>query len=44
MKIPTSDYDKPDVIVEVSKDLGNAMPGIEIETIPKEQLLQERGW
>ncbi len=37
-------YDEADVIVEVSKDLGDAMPGIEIETIPKEQLLQERGW
>ena len=39
-----ANYNKPDVIAEVSKDLGNAMPGIEIETIPKEQLLQERGW
>ncbi|UCF12399.1 MAG: pyridoxal 5'-phosphate synthase lyase subunit PdxS [Thermoplasmatales archaeon] len=37
-------YDEPDVIVEVSKDLGDAMVGIEIENIPKEQLLQERGW
>ncbi|UCD13905.1 MAG: pyridoxal 5'-phosphate synthase lyase subunit PdxS [Thermoplasmatales archaeon] len=37
-------YDEPDVIAEVSKDLGDAMAGIEIETIPKEQLLQERGW
>ena len=37
-------YDKPEVIVEVSKDLGEAMSGIEIDTIPKEHLLQERGW
>lgn len=37
-------YDEADVIAEVSKDLGDAMPGIEIETIPKEHLLQERGW
>ena len=37
-------YDEADVIAEVSKDLGEAMQGIEIETIPKEQLLQERGW
>ena len=37
-------YDEPDVIAEVSKDLGDAMIGIEIESIPKEQLLQERGW
>lgn len=37
-------YDEADVIAEVSKDLGDAMLGIEIETIPKGQLLQERGW
>jgi len=37
-------YDEPDVIAKVSKDLGNAMAGIEIENIPKEKLLQERGW
>ena len=37
-------YDEAHVIAEVSKDLGDAMPGIEIETIPKGQLLQERGW
>jgi pyridoxal 5'-phosphate synthase pdxS subunit len=37
-------YNEPNVIAEVSKDLGDAMLGIEIENIPKEQLLQERGW
>jgi pyridoxal 5'-phosphate synthase pdxS subunit len=37
-------YDDPGVIVEVSKDLGDAMTGIEIGDIPKEQMLQERGW
>ena len=39
-----ANYDKPEVIAEVSKNLGDAMPGLEIESIPKEQLLQERGW
>ena len=39
-----ANYNKPEVIAEVSKNLGEAMTGIEIETIPKEQLLQERGW
>jgi len=39
-----ANYNKPDVIAEVSKNLGDAMAGIEIETIPKGQLLQERGW
>jgi pyridoxal 5'-phosphate synthase pdxS subunit len=37
-------YDEPEVLAEVSKDLGDAMTGVEIESIPKEQLLQERGW
>jgi pyridoxal 5'-phosphate synthase pdxS subunit len=37
-------YDEPETIAEVSKNLGEAMLGIEIGTIPKEQLLQERGW
>jgi pyridoxal 5'-phosphate synthase pdxS subunit len=37
-------YDEPAVIAEVSKNLGEAMPGLEISTIPKEQLLAERGW
>jgi pyridoxal 5'-phosphate synthase pdxS subunit len=39
-----ANYNKPEVIAEVSKNLGEAMVGIEIENIPKEQFLQERGW
>jgi pyridoxal 5'-phosphate synthase pdxS subunit len=37
-------YDDPSVIAEVSKNLGEAMVGIEIDEIPVEQRLQERGW
>lgn len=37
-------YDEPKIIAKVSKNLGDAMDGIEIETIPPEQRLQERGW
>jgi pyridoxal 5'-phosphate synthase pdxS subunit len=37
-------FDDPKVIMEVSKGLGDAMPGINIDTIPPEQRLQERGW
>ncbi len=37
-------YDEPEVIAEVSKGLGEAMPGIEIGDIPEGQKLQERGW
>jgi pyridoxal 5'-phosphate synthase pdxS subunit len=39
-----SHYDEPDFIAKISKNLGEAMPGIEIGTIPPEQMLQERGW
>jgi pyridoxal 5'-phosphate synthase pdxS subunit len=39
-----ANYDNPNIIAKTSKDLGDAMPGIEIEKIPKEELLQERGW
>lgn len=37
-------YNEPDVIAKVSKNLGKAMHGLEIETLPQEQRLQERGW
>lgn len=37
-------YDEPEIIAEVSKNLGDAMVGIEIEMIPEEQRLQDRGW
>jgi len=37
-------FDEPAMIAHVSKNLGDAMLGIEISSIPKEQLLQERGW
>jgi pyridoxal 5'-phosphate synthase pdxS subunit len=39
-----ANYNSPEVIAEVSKNLGDAMKGVEIEDIPKEHLLQERGW
>lgn len=37
-------YDDPKVIAEVSRGLGEAMPGIEISALSKEQRMQERGW
>lgn len=39
----TYNFDKPDVIGEVSKNLGEAMVGINIDEIPEEQLLAKRG-
>ncbi len=37
-------YKEPEVIADISKNLGEAMHGIEIQKLTKEQLLQERGW
>jgi pyridoxal 5'-phosphate synthase pdxS subunit len=37
-------YDDPDMVRKASEMLGDAMPGLEISSIPKEELLQNRGW
>ena len=39
----TAHYEDADLIAEVSTDLGEAMPGIDINEIPEEQRLQNRG-
>jgi pyridoxal 5'-phosphate synthase pdxS subunit len=40
----TTHYQDPAIIAEVSKALGIAMPGLDIKTIPPEELLATRGW
>ena len=40
----TTHFRDPQIIAEVSKGLGAAMPGLDIATIPKEELLASRGW
>ncbi len=40
----TTHYDDPAIIAEVSKNLGEAMPGLDIKQIPAEELLAKRGW
>jgi len=37
-------YRDPQIIAEVSKGLGEAMPGLEIKAIPEGERLAERGW
>ncbi len=37
-------FDDPAVMLEVSRGLGEAMAGLDINEIPPEQRLQERGW
>jgi len=40
----THNFKNAEVIAEVSRDLGSAMPGLEISEIPENERLQERGW
>ena len=40
----TTHYQDPDVLVKVSEDLGEAMPGIETSKLKDSDLLQTRGW
>ncbi|PRR72680.1 Pyridoxal biosynthesis lyase PdxS [Moorella humiferrea] len=40
----TTHFREPEVLAEISKDLGEAMPGLDIATIRKEERMQERGW
>ena len=40
----TTHYKDPKIIAEVSKNLGEAMPGLDIKQIPTEELLAPRGW
>ncbi|KAI9139687.1 SOR/SNZ family-domain-containing protein [Paraphysoderma sedebokerense] len=37
-------YNNPSVLAEVSEDLGEAMVGINIDTLPDNQLYAKRGW
>jgi len=40
----TTHYQDPAIIAEVSQGLGDAMPGLDIKTIPQQELLATRGW
>lgn len=40
----TANYEDAEILAKVSKDLGKAMPGLEISQIPEEERLQTRGW
>jgi pyridoxal 5'-phosphate synthase pdxS subunit len=40
----TTHYNNPEIIAEVSKNLGEAMPGLDIKQIPTDELLAQRGW
>jgi pyridoxal 5'-phosphate synthase pdxS subunit len=40
----TTFFDDPDVIAKVSRGLGEAMVGLNIETLPESQRYADRGW
>jgi len=40
----TTFYEDPQILAKVSRNLGEAMVGIEIDDIPAGQRMQERGW
>jgi pyridoxal 5'-phosphate synthase pdxS subunit len=40
----TTHFDNPKILAEVSADIGEPMVGINIELLPKEELLASRGW
>ncbi|MGP8331567.1 MAG: pyridoxal 5'-phosphate synthase lyase subunit PdxS [Methanosarcinaceae archaeon] len=39
-----NNYDKPEVLAGISKGIGSGMKGISVNSIPKDQILQTRGW
>lgn len=40
----TTNYNDPKVLADVSRNLGKAMPGLEMSEIPDDEKLQTRGW
>jgi pyridoxal 5'-phosphate synthase pdxS subunit len=37
-------YNNPQKLLEASRELGDAMPGLDISKMPEAELLQTRGW
>ena len=37
-------FDNPEQLLEASRSLGDAMPGLDISKLPESELLQTRGW
>jgi pyridoxal 5'-phosphate synthase pdxS subunit len=42
--IATTHFNDPKILAEISRDLGQAMSGIEISTLNESQRMQDRGW
>jgi len=42
--LAAKNYDNPEKLLEASRALGEAMPGLDIAKMPESELLQTRGW
>ena len=42
--LAAKNYNNPEKLLEASRALGDAMPGLEISTLPEGELMQTRGW
>ncbi|AFV02767.1 Pyridoxine biosynthesis glutamine amidotransferase, synthase subunit [Dehalobacter sp. UNSWDHB] len=42
--LATTHHNEPEALAEISRNLGEAMPGLEISTISVSERMQERGW
>jgi pyridoxal 5'-phosphate synthase pdxS subunit len=40
----TTHFEDPAIIAEVSRSIGEPMVGINLDTLPEEQLMARRGW
>lgn len=40
----TTHFNDPDILAEISTGLGDAMPGLDVRTMPEDQQLSVRGW
>lgn len=40
----TTHYNDAEILVDISKGLGSAMPGLDVRTMPEEEQLAVRGW
>lgn len=40
----TTHFNDPDMVAKASEGLGDAMPGLEMSSIPEEEMLHKRGW
>lgn len=40
----TTHYNDPEILADISKGLGSAMPGLDVRTMPEEEQLAVRGW